>query len=1468
MLSPVPLDSRFSGENSPDQSSCSSDTGEVLIRSTRVRPGSGPVQITVQKVRDPLRSSLTPQEQRRDSRRIPGEEAADSDAAQRPAAAAQPGEDVLTSRFTAGGRGAVLAVLKQRSHSAPHRREVRVQLLDQRPSQTATTHEPRDTPALTSRDGADEAGAPTEAGLSSGYHGVAGNAAVVAAAAVAAAAPLIKAQSDMEARLSQLADGVHRLLHADREDRGRSLSRQTLQQLETLQTQQLQLQSQLLESALRIVTGHAHTAADCTAAGLLQNRHQEAAANGLGDQLPRSSPTGASPAAAADAATGQSSPVTMETRYSNQWPEQNRADRSIRGTSFSIMSDGIHPQSSANQSQEAVRRANEVLRQMERLKNEMKMLTEPEVSLRTTRPVSNHLKVHHSQQDQSHHHQNQPQQKQTQPTKPKQNAHRNTKSKHNKPYQNRFNHTDPKPKHHQQPSAQQIQSHQNQHQQSNPKQNHLHSQSSNTQQNQHQHTSPRTTELQPDQLIHSHTQSHQIQSQHTSTNEDHLHCPPQTHQTPSQPNEAKHQKSQQNHFLPRQNQSQQTVNQDHLFWAQSSQSQFHQNQNQQPDAMLAQRRPVAPSVLEEAGRVLRQVRKKKKVLEENLEAVLRARTGEVLNCQLEALAANRDLREEVRIKKTVDAWISTLTRDIQAEMSSEDGVILRRASDAVAISHQGPARSSGHAGRGGPVGRGRGSKTVQRMGGRGPTSRHRLPLPLTDPEGAVGRPTEGKQVVVHGESYLSHLYGKAAFEGLRRTLKKGPYLRFSSPTSPLGRKPRPRLVESVRGVKMKSCKTQTSLAPPPNFAPPHSSSQLQRHLFSSSQLNSGDPSGLTMPPVVMAIPLGCPRIDSSRCERVQEVTSPATPPPIVSLAVGTPEHHQQSHAEEAPPPPSSIINIVQAKGEEPEEEENIFPGMDFLSVADVQEMSGMGEGVVELHGGPSPPPATYQGPVFPPEAPSTLPVQDQPPVPSINPQRDALENRLVEWVEQQLMSRVISEMYHPPLHDPTHDNHTDQSGLEVRSVTSDIVEAAGDGGYQLFVHSNMAVDSDLIRQLVDEVLTETITQMLGQRDPLQPGPEPVDPGLGAHQEDDLPPLVPTPVTTPPQSPLPQSREPTAVSTPPPSEPASPVNEKPPQPITAPDPVATPTPSPQPTPSVRSPSAVHQSPPPLPWEGAELPLDEERPEEHAEIHQQPLFMSVAEEEPQLSSPLPASPPSNPPARSLSPQPKPSPASPSSFSEDLSSSSSGSSSSTTVTAGTEAALKHISEGELLISINQPAATTEVEAGCSFSNSLQELQDMDFDPPSEGEVKGRDLLLTLLIKRGERPQPEGSWGREIQEEEEEEGSMGEVRDGQTPDPTQHGQTRSPGQMSQAADVSGISIEDTNQDSITTGNAVDEPMGTLTSDLHTHPSPSPPPPQLEDALGARQVVMVTPYDRRAAGVLEEEDQVESGRPPASHHT
>ncbi|KAF0043768.1 hypothetical protein F2P81_002926 [Scophthalmus maximus] len=473
-----------------------------------------------------------------------------------------------------------------------------------------------------------------------------------------------------------------------------------------------------------------------------------------------------------------------------------------------------------------------------------------------------------------------------------------------------------------------------------------------------------------------------------------------------------------------------------------------------------------------------------------------------------------------------------------------------------------------------------------------------------------------------GESYQMHLYGRAPYEGLRRTLKKSPYLRLRSPAAPLSRRPRPRLVESIRGVKVKSCKTQTSLTPPLSPSPGRPQRPL---IFSSSRMMSGDPGDLTVTPAVtypvpIAILLGRRMVYSSSrllAEPRQEVTSPPTPPYVFTAAAevdGSDDRSSQREGQqdsvEAPPPcpPSHIV--IEMKSNEGEEEENALPGTDFLSVADVvqEELSVLGEEAVELDGCPSPPAFQYQGPVFPPQAYSALLAQDKASVPDTGQRRDPLESRLVEWVEQQVMSRMILEMYPPPPCDPTQDVSTDQSESEEQSVTSDIVAAAGGGALQQFIDSNKCVDLALIRQLVNEVLTDIVASMLGQRDaPEQqpePGLEPSEPA--ANQEDDPLPLVPTPIPTPPPSLTGSIAQTTPPTTPPPSEPTSLLNEECPQPIRAAELVTTPTPSLDPAPPTQSPPALHQAPSPLTWGDVELPLDEERPEEDEDPHhRQPL-----------------------------------------------------------------------------------------------------------------------------------------------------------------------------------------------------------------------------------------------------------------------
>lgn len=58
----------------------------------------------------------------------------------------------------------------------------------------------------------------------------------------------------------------------------------------------------------------------------------------------------------------------------------------------------------------------------------------------------------------------------------------------------------------------------------------------------------------------------------------------------------------------------------------------------------------------------------------------------------------------------------------------------------------------------------------------------------------------------------------------------------------------------------------------------------------------------------------------------------------------------------------------------------------------MSDLSEVGEGAVELDGGPSLPAVQYEGPVFPPQTFLDLPAHHQNPIPDLT-----LESRLVDW---------------------------------------------------------------------------------------------------------------------------------------------------------------------------------------------------------------------------------------------------------------------------------------------------------------------------------------------------------------------------------------------------------------------------------------------------------------------------------------
>ncbi|XP_016395161.1 protein TALPID3 [Sinocyclocheilus rhinocerous] len=1287
------------------------------------------------------------------------------------------GEDVMQiSTYSADGRGAVSAALKKRSQSVPLRRNVTVQVLDQDRSQT-----PRGQP---------------EPAFPSGDPGTSANVAVITAATIAATAPLIKAQSEMEAQIALVTAELRRLQAAESSVRpertdnssvGRAahleeqlniLMQQRLQHLETIQCQQIQLQNRLLGSALDVVAARANTDSQSTlhtGSGITQT-----------DSLPAQISDSYSVRLSATDKTSAGSPASVlkdvlrdKQTGGHKSPLETPAPRKVipKPTHWTSSTNTIKPQRSSLRNQGNGRL-----------------------------------------QDQSPNNRRYPERCALQSDGVKRFA--MATANNGQPERSRKSQTPPKASVAFTGSVQPEEP--------------AFMKPPNEQENQAEHICVASSS--------SAVQRANEMLQDLGRLKNEMRSLMQTADAFPVQNAKSTQNSRSSHLAPSATAPPPSITSISVPPEPVDAITIRAAPLNRPSILKSIQPPT--SMFEDAGLVLRQVKQSKKVLEENLEAILRATDGEVLHTQLEALSKNRDVCEELRIKKTVDAWINTLSKEIQDELARESSErIVERSNAAVSkVVQQGQGSRSGRVAgpRGGGRGRGGGEtsaadkKTSLRGSVRAQaenTLAHNKQPALSVRTRPEGKRESAQPVVLKSQDdqeYLARLYGKALYDGHRRTLKKSPYLRFNSPT--LKSKPqRPKVVEAVKGVKIKSSKTQTSQFG--DVVPALQSSVSEPHfLFSPSdpaqQQQPGSPvRGYLIP---MAIPLGKPRVDSQAPvpSRVIISDKPATvttsfppitvPEPKPAPAIWKPNTillEVQSKPKKRTPQlqiqvqpgvniesglcsrPTSSTPLIPAEtilpppsthaAEEPhageDQEENIFPGTNFLSVADISQEThgGLPDSPIELNGLPSPPAALYHGPAFPPQPSQSTPLTE--PILSTIQQRETLENRLVDWVEQQLMARMITGMFPQPVQtDPASQSEPENS------VTSDIVEAAGGGGLQLFVDTGVPVNSELIRQCVNEVLAETVAVMLGQRETQSEPAAPV-------QTQDAQEKV-TEVSTPAPTPEPSSKDPPSpVRTPDLSEhlstglspkenhegSASPGRDR--------IPVGTPTTTPIPSPTrvaTPSPPPANQSPDSAslqnqPWEGTELPLEEEEP--HSERQEQPsapVVMSVVQEDDEEESvfhpspPLPSKPTTPPPPLPPVSQEPPPAATPESSS---SSEESSSSSSVTVTE-TETAARHISEGELLLTHGQMAAVRVLdEEGAllpnlmtSMNGSLRGVQDMDYDPPSEGQVIGapripahHDPILSLLARMERGPVSQSQQPKKWWEEE----SSGEVSEGQRP-------------------------------------------------------------------------------------------------------
>ncbi len=212
-----------------------------------------------------------------------------------------------------------------------------------------------------------------------------------------------------------------------------------------------------------------------------------------------------------------------------------------------------------------------------------------------------------------------------------------------------------------------------------------------------------------------------------------------------------------------------------------------------------------------------------------------------------------------------------------------------------------------------------------------------------------------------------------------------------------------------------------------------------------------------------------------------------------------------------------------------------------VDVDDDEEEEDDGQGI-EIPGYHRTKEQAYDGPRFPPTIPHDEGYR--------NRQYDTLQSGAIDWLEQELIARFMSQLQNQQTTVPIR-QHRDvisarsstSSSSDDRSIHDRLLDLLGQDGFQLFIDMGQPIDQDLIQALTREVLEERIAQMIGFRSPREsihvippPAPPPrtttpttttvlVDHHHHWPQENG----VPTPQPTPPQSPPPPIHHPRVVT---------------------------------------------------------------------------------------------------------------------------------------------------------------------------------------------------------------------------------------------------------------------------------------------------------------------------------------------------
>lgn len=522
----------------------------------------------------------------------------------------------------------------------------------------------------------------------------------------------------------------------------------------------------------------------------------------------------------------------------------------------------------------------------------------------------------------------------------------------------------------------------------------------------------------------------------------------------------------------------------------------------------------ARSILKEAEKILRGVQNNKKMLEENLEAIVRAKDGAAMYSFISALSNNREMSEKIRIKKTVDEWIKTISAEIKDELAKKDEEKRldqknQRTKKAQNMSKDIKTNKQGKTVNNSVIPRKHCQKEKEEHFKTPPTRRMPASSLQKEPKEGFLKATTAMQ----DDDYMFQIYGKPVYQCHRSTLKKGPYLRFNSPP-PKSKPQRPKVIERVKGTKVKSIRTQTdfySTKPKKiDSKPQHSVAMLppgdQQYLFSPSRempTLSGTLEGHLIP---MAILLGQTQSNSDSMppagvivNKPHPVTVTTSIPPSsrkTGTGVKKPNIAVVEMKSEKKDPPQLTVQVLpnvdidtisnasvdvspslpspkQASSpmnnwiQTPElmkvdEEEVKFPGTNFDEVIDViqeeekcDEIPEYSEPILEFNRSVKIASTKYNGPPFPPVASTFQPTADT--LDKVIQRKETLENSLTHWVEQEIMSRIISGLF--PIQQQAIANVSVSASETSEALTSDIGKSVYPSGYPTANSSSLTFTS-------------------------------------------------------------------------------------------------------------------------------------------------------------------------------------------------------------------------------------------------------------------------------------------------------------------------------------------------------------------------------------------------------------------------